>query len=88
MAVKEFKLKPNYTDGAISDILRTHFYTKERPIVIIRSEGAVFLFNLQTRAYTRLASATSLDCNTRQLYLVESPERGFGVVFARMEQDK
>jgi len=64
-AVKEFKLKPNYTNGAISDIIRTQLFTKERPIVIIRSEGSVFLFNLLTRGYTRLATAVSLDCNTR-----------------------
>ena len=64
-AVKEFKLKQNYTNGTIADILKTPMFTKERPIVIVRSEGSLFLFNLKTRGYTKLASAASLDCNTR-----------------------
>ena len=85
--VKEFKLKQNYTNGAITDILRTPAFTKVRPIVVVRSEGSLFLFNLQTRGYTKLASATSLDCNSRQLYLVNVPDRGWGVVFARVEQE-
>ena len=86
-AVKEFKLKQNYTNGAISDIIKIPQFTKERPIVVVRSEGALFLFNLRTRGYTKLASATSLDCNTRQLYLIEVSGRGWGVLFARVEQD-
>ena len=45
-AVKEFKIKQNHTNGAIGDILRTPTFTKVRPIVIVRSEGSLFLFNL------------------------------------------
>lgn len=85
--MKEFKLKQNYTNGAIADIIKTPLFTKERPIVVVRSEGTLFLFNLLTRGYTKLANAPSLDCNSRQLYLIEFNDRSWGVVFARVEED-